>query len=253
MIGYQIELFFLAVAFLTRLPVPKDPEFSEAKFHRCARYFPLVGLLVGTLIGALTWALSWIFPASVAVLLGMAASLRLTGAFHEDGLADSADGLGGAFEPARILDIMKDSRLGTYGACTLCLALLLKWQCLSAIFEQDPTRGFLLVAAAHTLSRLAPLWLMITLAYRGDLGRSKSKPLTQNMQLLDLGLAHLCAIPALFLVDAATVWVGIAIATCLVIWWRRLLQRKLHGYTGDTLGAAQQLVELALYLVALRF
>lgn len=251
MIGYQIELFFLAVAFLTRLPVPPDSNFSPTKFHRCSRYFPLVGLLIGTMVGTLTWALTWIFPTSVAVLLGMVVSLRLTGAFHEDGLADSVDGLGGSFEPARILEIMKDSRLGTYGACALSLALLLKWQSLSMLFAQDPKRGCLLLMAAHTLSRLAPLWLMMTLEYRGEIGRSKSKPLTDKMSGLELSLGHLCSIPAFFLLDARGCWLALATATLVLCWWRRLLQRKLKGYTGDTLGAAQQFVELTFYLVAL--
>lgn len=251
MIGYQLELVFLAIAFLTRLPVPPDPNFSDKKFHRCARYFPLVGLIVGSLVGILTWTLTLFLPAAVAVLLGMIASLRITGSFHEDGLADSVDGLGGAFEPTRVLEIMKDSRLGTYGACALCMSLLLKWQCLSVVFDQDPLRGALLLIAAHTLSRLAPLWLMLTLAYRTDPDHSKSKPLTNQMKRLDLGIAHLCACPVFFLIDAQLFWVGIAFCAVLLTWWRRLLNRKLGGYTGDTLGAAQQLVELTFYLVAL--
>lgn len=251
MIGYQIELFFLAIAFLTRLPVPQDPNFSPRKFNRCSRYFPMVGLLVGTIIGALTWALSSFLPASLAVLLGMAASLRLTGAFHEDGLADAVDGLGGAFEPARMHEIMKDSRLGTYGACALFFALLIKWQCLSGVFSHDPARGCLLIMAAHTLSRLAPLWLMMTLDYCGDIGRSKSKPLTNKMGVKDFWIGHICSIPAFFMLDTHVFWVGLALSALLTFWWRRLLQRKLKGYTGDTLGASQQLVEITMYLVAL--
>lgn len=246
----QLQLFFLALGFLTRLPVPADPSFSQDKLNRCARYFPSVGLLVGALTGGITVILTTLLPVPVAVLLGMIASLRITGAFHEDGLADSIDGLGGGLNPARAMDIMKDSRLGTYGACALVLSLLLKWLLLSLLFHSDPQSGFAMMLFAHCLSRLAPLWIMRSLPYAGDRGNSKSKPLAQELRAGDLLFAHCSCLPLLCFVDLTQCWISIGGAILVVAWWRRKLRQRIQGYTGDTLGAAQQFVELGLYLLA---
>lgn len=251
MIRSQLQLFFLALGFLTRLPVPPDPSFSQDKLNRCVRYFPLVGLLVGAITGGVTLALTTVLQVPVAVLLGMIASLRLTGAFHEDGLADSIDGLGGGLDPDRALDIMKDSRLGTYGACALIGSLSLKWLMLSYVFGADAKLGFAIMLFAHCVSRLAPLWIMRTLPYAGDRGSSKSKPLAKALRFSDLVIAHLSCLPAVLVVGFRPCWISIPCSIALVVWWRSILKKKIQGYTGDTLGAAQQFVELGIYLIAL--
>ncbi len=126
----QWRYFLLAVCFFTRLPVPALPDFQEAELNHAARYFPLVGLLVGLMAAVTWWLASWVLPPALAVLCSMAATIYVTGAFHEDGLADSADGLGGGIDRARQLEIMQDSRLGSYGAIALVGVLLFKFQAL---------------------------------------------------------------------------------------------------------------------------
>ena len=124
MIRRELEYFFGAVRFFTRLPVPDWVGHSAEALNRSARYFPAVGMLVGG-IGALVYvAATHLWPQPVAVLLSMAATVYATGAFHEDGLADMVDGLGGGWEKQRILEIMKDSRVGSYGVVAVVLALL---------------------------------------------------------------------------------------------------------------------------------
>ena len=124
----QYWCFCLALAFFTRIPIPASTPFSPQRLNHASPYFAVVGMIVGTLTAAWCWFLCLWLPLPVALLLGLLGSLCLTGAFHEDGLADMADGLGGGMDVERKLTIMKDSRLGTYGACALLLALLLKRQ-----------------------------------------------------------------------------------------------------------------------------
>jgi adenosylcobinamide-GDP ribazoletransferase len=157
MLKRELEYFFGAIRFFTRLPVPGWVGHSAEALNQSARYFPAVGLLVGG-IGALVYlgaALLW--PKSVAVLLSMAATIYATGAFHEDGLSDTVDGLGGGWEKLRILEIMKDSRVGSYGVVAMVLALLGKFTLLSAL--DDALIPFALLAG-HALSRFCATLLL---------------------------------------------------------------------------------------------
>ena len=117
MIG-ELAKFVLAVQFLTRLPLRTDRLFTAERLAQAPRYFPLVGLLVGLASAAIFWLAALVLPSLLAVLLAVGAGLLMTGAFHEDGLADTFDGIGGGLTRERALEIMKDSRLGTYGAAT---------------------------------------------------------------------------------------------------------------------------------------
>lgn len=251
----QWQLFLLAVGFFTRIPVPPHPDFKESDLNQAARYFPLVGLLVGLLASLSWWLFSWGLPPALAILASMATTILLTGAFHEDGLADSADGLGGGLDRARKLEIMQDSRLGSYGAIALVGILLAKFQALSAL-----SSGLLPFAllCGHALSRLAAVMIMATASYVRFAG--KSKPLATQLSRLDLrvalatGLACWALFAALLLLHRPAA-VALYFVLCsglpvLVVWavWRRQLLKQLQGYTGDTLGATQQLTELAFYL-----
>jgi len=121
--------FLLALQFFTRIQVPSFDDFKETDLNQSAKYFPFIGVLVGG-FGAVVYLLaSCLVNNVVAVLLSMAATIYITGAFHEDGLADSADGLGGGWDKARILSIMQDSRLGTFGAVALFLRYLPNFSC----------------------------------------------------------------------------------------------------------------------------
>ncbi|ALT76091.1 adenosylcobinamide-GDP ribazoletransferase [Paucibacter sp. KCTC 42545] len=251
---HQVRLFFIALQFFTRCPVPAWVGFEPAWLQQCARYFPVVGTLVGLFAAAVLWAASWIWPASIAVGLSMAASVWLTGGFHEDGWADTCDGLGGAVSREKALLIMKDSRIGSYGALGLILMLGLKAAALLALLEADPHLGLAALVWAHSASRLAPVWLMSASAYAGDADHAKAKPLATQASsgTLYFGLAWLLLLSGLMAAyDSAWVpglcaaWVAGGAATLAMQSW---LERRLGGYTGDNLGATQQIVELVILL-----
>ncbi|HNC68785.1 MAG TPA: adenosylcobinamide-GDP ribazoletransferase, partial [Thauera aminoaromatica] len=163
----QLELFFTALGFFTRLPVPAWVPWSSERMHHAARYFALVGWVVGG-AGALGYlALAWLLPPAVAVVLSMALTIRLTGAFHEDGFADSCDGLGGGWDKAQILAIMKDSRIGSYGTIGMVLMLLAKAAALVELAGPAVQGAGVALAllVAHPLSRLAATVVLHRLPY----------------------------------------------------------------------------------------
>ena len=187
------------------------------------------------------------------MLLSTLATVLLTGAFHEDGLADTADGLGGAVDRQRALEIMKDSRIGTYGALALVLALGLKTALLTSMaLEQTFYFAAFALLFAHVLSRLAPLFVIRALAHVGDGATSKSKPLADAITGRTLAVGCLWAAPALvlgvFVLGLPHTSAALFAAAATAVWMIRWLRRRLGGFTGDTLGATQQICELAIYL-----
>lgn len=253
----QIRLFFIAVQFFTRLPIPAWVGFEPAWLQHCARYFPAVGLLVGAVSGAVLWGALWLWPATVAVGLSLAAGIWLTGGFHEDGWADTCDGLGGAVSRERALAIMKDSRIGSYGALGLILLLGLKAACLLALTEADVPTALLAMLWSHCASRAAPVWLLHSLRYAGDAEHAKAKPLATQASAATVGVA-LAWVAALSLFIAwlapslvPTLCAASVVAVGVTFWLQGWLEKRLGGYTGDNLGACQQLVELSALLVFL--
>lgn len=235
------QAFWLAVGFLTRIPLPVRVDYSQTLMNQCSVYFPLVGLLLGTVYAALYTLLAIWWPALVSVLLVLAFHLWLTGAFHEDGLADCADGLGGGFTVARRLAIMKDSRIGTYGAAALVMALGLKVALLTAM--EPVWLGWLLVPA---ISRLTPLCLMRGMAYVSDPDTSKSKPVAEGFSLARL-LAAAAGVLLLAMIGGVVLPAVTAVGLVALV-WGGMLQKGLGGYTGDALGASVVLTELVLLL-----
>ncbi|NKI18416.1 adenosylcobinamide-GDP ribazoletransferase [Spongiibacter sp. KMU-166] len=245
---YQWQVFLLALGFLTRIPVPNDPEFSQKKLDGAALYFPAVGLVVGAIAAATYLIGEYLFnDRSVAVLLSMAAGLLLTGAFHEDGLADSLDGFGGGWRRDDVLRIMKDSRIGSYGAAGLFAVLALKAAALMALDTSAQ------VAAAMIFAHVASRWLAISylldLAYVS--GEGKSKPLATR---IDLRQYLLAGMPVLILLPLLPLQTIVVAALALVVFrlgFAAYLRKRIGGYTGDALGAAQQMGEVLFYLVCL--
>ena len=251
----QWKYFLLALGFFTRIPVPSFADFQESDLNHSTKYFPLIGIIVG-LVGAGSYAVSAQFlPQNIAVLISMMATIYLTGAFHEDGLVDSADGIGGGWAREQILTIMQDSRLGTYGAVALFLALMAKFQLLSSL---DSYFVPFALIAGHALSRLSAVYIMASLSYTKPEG--KAKPLATQLSLLDLGIATvfglmpLCVIVSLLLANnhALAITIKLVLMTLIPMllswfWWRHKIYKWLGGYTGDTLGAMQQITELAFY------
>jgi adenosylcobinamide-GDP ribazoletransferase len=260
-VSRQLALFFTAAQFLTRLPTPAVRDFDPSSLSRSVRYFPLVGVLVGLINVAVWWLSSSRLPASVSIGLMLAASAVLTGALHEDGFADACDGFGGGTTPDRVLAIMKDSRIGAYGAIGIVLMLGLKWTALVAL----PVALLpLIVVAAHAMSRWCSVALIWRLAYVRADSDAKAKPfagrLSGSAWMLSglIGVAGFTPLaiawarwsggasgPAL---GAAVLGGGAAAAALAALLAAVYFRRRIGGYTGDCLGAAQQLAELAFLL-----
>jgi adenosylcobinamide-GDP ribazoletransferase len=242
----ELRYFFTALGYFTRVPVPRWVGYEPAYLNASARYFPLVGVLVGG-VGAIVYlAALRVFPAGVAVLLSMAATLLLTGAFHEDGLADCFDAFGGAWKRDDVLRIMHDSRIGAFGAIALMVALALKWQTLAAM---PPMRAAWLIVAAHATSRTMAISYLCTLDYVRAEG--KAKPVAQKMGVGAFLLAAAFGLPWLFWPDWRMACVMLGVLAVMRFLLGRYFVKRIGGYTGDCLGLAQQLFELALYLIGL--
>jgi adenosylcobinamide-GDP ribazoletransferase len=174
----------------------------------------------------------------------MIATLVATGAFHEDGLADAVDGFGGGLDRNRALAIMKDSRIGAFGAIALGMALLLKFVTLNSV----PLRqAALLLLAGHAVSRLGAVFIMTRLPYVRESDDSRSKPLVQQVSMVSVAIAALTGTVAVVPLGWAG-GLGILAVGLVCCTWALYLRRRLGGYTGDCLGAAQQLGECAFYL-----
>jgi adenosylcobinamide-GDP ribazoletransferase len=245
MIKKEFEYFFAALRFFTRLPAPAWVGHSAEQLNHAARWFPAIGLLVGGIGAAVTLAALQLWPVQIAVLLGMAATLLVTGAFHEDGLADSIDGFGGGWTKAQALAIMKDSRIGSYGAIGIGMALLAKFQLLAVL--PAPTLWIALIAG-HAVSRFASTTLIFALDYTRDDDTAKSKPLATRMGKGELAVAALCGLAPCLWLSPAPAAVALALVAIVTVLAARYFVRRIGGYTGDCLGATQQLTELAFYL-----
>ena len=252
---HELRLFLVALQFLTRVPVPAWVGWHDDWLHASARHFAGVGLLLGSGAAGVLWLAAHIWPAPVAVLMSMAFTIWVTGAFHEDGLADTCDGLGGAVSRERALLIMKDSRLGTYGAVGLLLVLALKASALHALATRDWAATLVLLPLAHTWSRTATVVLLRCLRYGGDAEHAKAKPMAQRVDGLSLLVssvwAALAAGVAVLYLPATALAAAAVACVSVTLWMAYRLQRRLGGYTGDTLGATQQFSELAVYLAVL--
>ena len=255
-IKHEWRLLLVAVQFLTRLPVPQFANYNPQWLHQSSRHFPGVGLLVGLLCAGVFWLGSILFTPLVAGVISTAFGIKLTGAFHEDGLADSCDGLGGGLTRERTLEIMKDSRLGTYGVLGLVSALLIK---ISLLASMPLSVAIVALIIGHTASRLLCISLLALLPYGGEIEHAKAKPMAQQLTplqgLLSSGWLLLAGVLVVLLFPNTVQQIGIwqwLLALLLGIvatdYMRRLLHRRLEGYTGDGLGATQQLSEIAIYI-----
>lgn len=235
------ETLLLALGFLTRLPIPEIKNFTEEKFNHASRYFPLTGLLIGTICATVFYLAQLFFSPLIAAIFSIIAGLVLTGAFHEDGLADTFDGFGGAFSTNKKLSIMKDSRIGTYGSVALWSALSLKVTLLIELNNPINT-----IIAAHVLSRAIAISLTSSLDYVQDTDTSKSKPLAKSLSATDSSIITLTALSSLLLIPYQALAVCITllvIRQSCIIWFRK----QISGFTGDTLGACQQISEIGIY------
>jgi adenosylcobinamide-GDP ribazoletransferase len=255
------KVFLSAIMFLTRLPVPKGMEHRPEYLSRSPRYFPVVGWIVGLISVLVYWIFDRYISQDTGILASILAGIFVTGAFHEDGLADVCDGFGGGWTSEKILAIMKDSRLGTYGVIGLVGALSAKFLLIRELpgFTPDlahPSSNPLLnyryficsIIAAHSISRLMPLFLLRYSTYVSDQETGKSKMIANARPGWgSLILASLFAlVPFLFL--SWHFLLAILPAAYITYELSAYFRKWIGGYTGDCLGAVQQLSELAFYL-----
>jgi adenosylcobinamide-GDP ribazoletransferase len=241
----QMALLLCGVQFLTRLPVPPQPGFSVDWINRSARYFPLVGQLVGLVAALVLLLAAQVWSGLVAGLLALLTAVLITGALHEDGLADTADGLGGGRDAAHRLAIMKDSRIGAYGVVALGFATALKLVSLASL---SPWAASCSLVAAHGVARAATVTVMHALPYAGDEATAKistrTKPPSQSEVFIAL---LLCAWP-LLLLSGAHALLGLMICAVLTIVMALTARRLIGGQRGDILGAVEQLCEAGFLL-----
>lgn len=247
-----------AFVFLTRLPLGGYP-YRDEDYAWAPAHGPLVGLVVGG-IGGVVFALAFGAGPLPAALLALGATMLATGAFHEDGLADTADALGGAiFDRGRLLEILKDSRIGTYGAAALATSILLRAALVASVasataLHEDPRlSGAAALVVSHVLARVAPVWLMASMPYVTDEAHARSRPVVRAglpQAVVATGAGALAVAAAVVLLPAAAPRFPVAYAlllpVALLCAWR--FRRRAGGITGDFLGATEQVAECAVLL-----
>ncbi|UII25896.1 adenosylcobinamide-GDP ribazoletransferase [Fulvivirga maritima] len=249
----QIRVFFTALMFYTRIPCPKSVDHSPEYINKSIRYFPLIGWIVGGIAAVAFLIGAWAVNPAVGIVLSIIASVLTTGAFHEDGFADVCDGFGGGWTKEKILVIMKDSRMGAYGVIGMILILLLKTSLLVEISNlTDLWIILMIMVSAHALSRFMAATFIFTHAYVRDTDDSKAKPVAQQAHRANLIIAaFLGVIPLIalcLLSHNAFVLALIPILYVVKMWLARYFTKWIGGYTGDCLGATQQVTEVAFYL-----
>jgi adenosylcobinamide-GDP ribazoletransferase len=238
-----------ALRFMTIVPVPSsDAAIAPDWLLRCVKYFPVVGIGIGLASAVVLLLADRIWGPVVASLLAVAASIIVTGALHEDGLADTADGLGGGSSVEKRLAIMKDSRIGTYGTLALAFSLSLR---VTALAEMPAWTAAAALISAHAAARITPVFVMNALPYAGDTAAMKVSYNEASVSAHDRGFALLvvlCALLPLALVSIPSVvsglLLGAALAAAVALWARK----RINGYTGDVLGAIEQVFEIGFLL-----
>lgn len=257
----EIRIFFTAMMFLTRLPVPQYTDHSQEYLEKSAKYFPLIGWLVAGISWLTYVVFSKYIGEDIAIIASIIAGILTTGAFHEDGFADCCDAFGGGWTKEKILTIMKDSRLGTFGVIGLISILSVKFLMLKEIPKFTPDLSapsvnvfanygqfLLLLLAAHGASRLMGVYTIRFYDYVTDIDASKAKPITSRKPSAGLlAVATIFALAPFALLDYRLLIAVIPMA--LTAWQANVYFKKwIGGYTGDCLGAIQQITEIVFYL-----
>lgn len=249
----ELHIFFTCLMFYTRIPCPKNITHDPDYLNKATRYFPFIGWIVGTISFLAFYIFSLFLSTETAVIFAIIISVLTTGAFHEDGFADVCDGFGGGWTKEKILMIMKDSAIGAYGAIGLVLLFLAKFKLLSEsilLFTNNILLIFLLFISAHSLSRLAAISIIFTHQYSRDDASSKSKPIAKQHSWKEVfgsfffGLIPLLAL-TYFNYKVLLVLIPVFITRYFLA---RYFQKWIDGYTGDCLGATQQVCEVIYYL-----
>lgn len=255
------HIFLTAVMFLTRISVPKNIDHSPVYLEKSPKYFPVIGWIVGGFCALIFLVVNRFISTDVAIMASMVAGILTTGAFHEDGFADVCDGFGGGWTKEKILLIMKDSRIGAFGAIGLLCMLATRFLLIKELPQFTPAlktssvnlffnyRYFIIcIIAAHSVSRLAPVFVIQLYDYVTDSDASKSKfvasrklPVGELIAAIILGLLPMAFLSWHFLLAL----IPVAYATWSLATW---FKKWIGGYTGDCLGTVQQVTEIVFYL-----
>lgn len=240
-----MNTLLFAISYFTRIPVPKWVYATETPVDKAIRYLPLIGILVGSFGALILYFCQMLMSYEMAILLSMVATIIITGAFHEDGWADTCDGFGGGGNKNQVLTIMKDSRIGTYGTIGLIMVLLVKFQLLIAV---TPGKIYFSLIAAHALSRMLPVLMAYTSQYAGVEDQSKSKFLAHKINWIDVAIAAVFALLPFYFLSWSKFFLSILLLALVFLGMRWFSHRRIGGFTGDVLGAMQQVAEIVIYI-----
>lgn len=231
--------------FYTRIPCPKWVDHNPIYMKESARYFSLIGWIVGGIGAGVFWVVNMLYSVEISLVLSMASTIRITGAFHEDGLADVGDGFGGGWTKEKIILIMKDSRLGTFGVLSLVLVLLLKYSSLRSI----PTDWIpLTLIAGHVLSRVVAARMLVRGNYVSNNSDNKSENAAKKLSLTSFMINLVIGLSVfLFFNNWLFLLVIIPLFVCEELMYR-FYYKWIGGYNGDCAGAVQQITEVLFYL-----
>ena len=251
MIKKEIKIFFTAIMFYTRIPCPSNIDHSEEYLNKATRYFPLVGIIVGVSSFIAFWLFNQFFNIQISVIFSIITGILISGAFHEDGLADTFDGFGGGWTKQKILEIMKDSTLGTYGVISLILCILIKIFTITELFStlMLETNNYLLILfifmVYHSISRLTAINLVFTSKYSREDLTSKSKPIAQKFTITEILTSYLFGLAPLIGLSYFRIEYLFILLPLVILFFlsSRYFTKHLGGYTGDCLGALEQLSE----------
>ncbi|WP_343616441.1 adenosylcobinamide-GDP ribazoletransferase [Flavobacterium sp.] len=249
----QLDIFFTCLMFYTRIPCPKNITHDPDYLNKATRYFPFIGWIVGSISFLFFYSFSFFLSIESAVIFAIIASILTTGAFHEDGFADVCDGFGGGWTKEKILMIMKDSAIGAYGAIGLVLLFLAKFKMISesiSIITNQNILIYLLFISAHSLSRLAAISIIFTHEYSRDDASSKSKPIAKKHTWKEVLGSSLFGLIPLAALSYFNYKILLALLPVFITRYflARYFQKWIGGYTGDCLGATQQVCEVVYYL-----
>lgn len=238
-----MRVFILTLQFLTRLPINKNMEVREDDFVKGLVYFPLIGLIIGAIDAAVFYLVSLVTGGMLPVACALLANVAVTGGLHIDGLADTCDGIFSSRTRDRMLEIMKDSRIGTNGTIAIIFDFLLKF---SILMSMDPRHAMLAVLLAPVAAKTVVVLLIYISDYAREKGMGGLYIREQNRKLTSIGLA----IGAVLLLAFLKLWglaaIAVCVAACLV--YKKYIYSKIQGMTGDTLGAANEVIELVFML-----
>ena len=251
------DIFFTCLMFYTRIPCPKNIDHNPEYLNKATRYFPLIGWIVGSISFLTFYVFSLFLSIEIAVIFAIISSILTTGAFHEDGFADVCDGFGGGWTKEKILLIMKDSAIGAYGAIGVVLLFLLKFKLLSEavlLFKSEDSTAilftYLLFISVHSISRLAAISIIFTHEYSRDDATSKSKPIAKKHTWKEVSGAFFFGLLPLIALCFFQYKILFALIPVFITRYflARYFQKWIGGYTGDCLGATQQVCEVVYYV-----